>query len=505
MRGGGWLFRFDRHAELPPLAWVATIAGGTVAVNCGLSVRCADDGFFEGTWVGEARLGAVVESTSVFGSGIVNAAGGLFVVPPSHTLEGLYVWRGEGEVVISNSLVGLLEASGHALDPDVAYPPLFVASVDGPARPLLKMPLLAGELTIAHYENLRVHGDDLEVERRPRERPFSSFDDYVVRINAALASAIANAPGYTPVVAASSGFDSIAVAAIARGHGARRMVTIASGKEVGRTEIADDSGESAGRALGLEVELFPRLGYMASEHVPEAEFLATGMSGEEVVMAEMERALRRSLLLTGHYGGLMWRKGKPASRDLWRGDMSGTSLTEFRLRVDCIHVPLPVFGRTEQPSLMPIARAAEMRPFSIGGGYDKPVARRLSEEAGVPRDAFGIRKRSASGTLHSDGPSALAPQTRASLERFAASEGRPIAFRRRRRIRRRERFLIKLAEAGRVGRLVEPLKERRYSLTHFEPEFGTLLLRWAVEVIRTRYRAVARRRAASTTSARPPS
>jgi hypothetical protein len=33
-----------------------------------------------------------------------------------------------------------------------------------------------------------------------------------------------------------------------------------------------------------------------------------------------------------------------------------------------------------------------MRPWSIGGTYDRPIARRLGEEAGVPRDAFGQTK-----------------------------------------------------------------------------------------------------------------
>jgi hypothetical protein len=34
-----------------------------------------------------------------------------------------------------------------------------------------------------------------------------------------------------------------------------------------------------------------------------------------------------------------------------------------------------------------------MRPWSSGKDYDKPIARRLAEEAGVPRDAFGQIKR----------------------------------------------------------------------------------------------------------------
>jgi hypothetical protein len=33
-----------------------------------------------------------------------------------------------------------------------------------------------------------------------------------------------------------------------------------------------------------------------------------------------------------------------------------------------------------------------MRPWSIGGNYDRPVPRRIAEEAGVPRQLFGQLK-----------------------------------------------------------------------------------------------------------------
>jgi hypothetical protein len=34
-----------------------------------------------------------------------------------------------------------------------------------------------------------------------------------------------------------------------------------------------------------------------------------------------------------------------------------------------------------------------MRPWSVGGSYDRPIARRIIEQAGVPRKEFGERKR----------------------------------------------------------------------------------------------------------------
>jgi hypothetical protein len=36
---------------------------------------------------------------------------------------------------------------------------------------------------------------------------------------------------------------------------------------------------------------------------------------------------------------------------------------------------------------------AEMAPWSIGGEYDRPIPRRIVEEAGVERDSFGQSKK----------------------------------------------------------------------------------------------------------------
>ncbi|MDE5832358.1 MAG: hypothetical protein K2H64_05150 [Desulfovibrio sp.] len=33
-----------------------------------------------------------------------------------------------------------------------------------------------------------------------------------------------------------------------------------------------------------------------------------------------------------------------------------------------------------------------MLPWTLGNAYDRPVPRRLAEEAGVPRELFGMRK-----------------------------------------------------------------------------------------------------------------
>ena len=223
--------------------------------------------------------------------------------------------------------------------------------------------------------------------------------------------------------------------------------------------------------------------------MPEAEFLATGNSGEDVSMVTMERHLGRTLLINGMVGNAMWRYGRWPRRDLWRTDLSGCSMTEFRLRLDSIYLPLPAFGMTEIPSMQTITQSAQMRPWSVGGYYDEPIARRIAEDAGIPRGSFATFKRAATAVIHLWGKEAMSPASLASAEAFAASEGRDLRLRPRPRLQRRQRLFIKLAHLFRMDRLVVPIQRQRRGLIHFEPRAGSILFRWGVAQVRPRYEA----------------
>jgi hypothetical protein len=62
-----------------------------------------------------------------------------------------------------------------------------------------------------------------------------------------------------------------------------------------------------------------------------------------------------------------------------------------------------------------------MEPWTLHNGYDRPIPRRLVEEADVPRDAFGVIKRGGAGSsLRFGNRSYLARTTPpASFERFS--------------------------------------------------------------------------------------
>jgi hypothetical protein len=160
------------------------------------------------------------------------------------------------------------------------------------------------------------------------------------------------------------------------------------------------------------------------------------------------------------------------------------------LRLDYIFVPVPTFGILQQPSVLALATTEDMRPWRVGGNYDSPVARRIAEEAGLPRGSFADTKRAASAPIHSEGAAALSDATRRALAEFAAAEKRSADFPARPPFSLRNRATLKVARWLRADRFVAGVSARRKRQFHFDPEIGSLLLRWAVSTLRPRYAAL---------------
>jgi hypothetical protein len=141
-----------------------------------------------------------------------------------------------------------------------------------------------------------------------------------------------------------------------------------------------------------------------------------------------------------------------------------------------------------------------MRGFQLGTNYEEPIARRLAEEAGVPRGSFGTQKRAASVRLHRDGLAAMSESGRRSFEAFAGHDALA-RLPRRASFGRRHRAALRLAHDLRLAQLTAGLEQRRRESVHFEPTLGTLLLRWAVEQVRPRYASLDARSARKSSKA----
>jgi len=116
----------------------------------------------------------------------------------------------------------------------------------------------------------------------------------------------------------------------------------------------------------------------------------------------MEDKLTGSLFFSGRHGERYWgptaRCCRRDYRELDDVDLSGRTYTEFRLRVGYVHLPLPYCGALHGPAIHRITHMDEMAPWRLNTGYyDRPIARRMAEEAGVPRECFGHIKFGGSG------------------------------------------------------------------------------------------------------------
>jgi hypothetical protein len=397
-------FELQRIDSLPRLAWCARVTRGAqaVAVRCGPWVETRDDRFFEGAWEGDFGAGAFDRAAAFAGSGGIAGPSDVTFVASMNAFEWLYAVRAGDDLVISNSLVFALVETGDG--PDLSYPyyygdmlAIYGAGVSRPERAWL--PTRRGRRVYLHAGvRLRVT-PDLEIARELRPEPAAPacYADYVRVLEDHVARLIVNAADarraqrYRPLVAVSRGYDSPAVAVVAARGGAREAVTFADIRGTGDT----DNGRIIGERLGYHVTEYPHLGYRDLPGMPEAEASLCDW-GWNVPFAVMEPQLAGSLLFRGSHGGMVWRTHRvlAESKRPW-ATTTGGAMLELRLRVGCLLMAMPCLITRDPRPLRRISVSAEMRPWSVGGDYDRPIPRRIVEEAGIPRDWFAQAKRNA--------------------------------------------------------------------------------------------------------------
>jgi hypothetical protein len=79
-----------------------------------------------------------------------------------------------------------------------------------------------------------------------------------------------------------------------------------------------------------------------------------------------------------------------------RSSQAGLSLTEYRLTAGFLHAPVAYWGARQVGDIVWLSNSRELEPWDIRGGYSRPICRRIVEDSGVPRDAFGTAKRGGS-------------------------------------------------------------------------------------------------------------
>jgi hypothetical protein len=427
-------FSFHPVETLPKLAWCAVLHRGEelVQVFHGPWVETRDRFFVDGIWDGPFEKGGLDTSGLLMGSGAKIIGDKVLFATPCHTLEKLHLYKTEELAYVSSSMVFLLASAHRRLDMNyIRYELDLLDQMQGLKYHVGHIPLDNGdEMLLCRYRNVEI-GPDLEfrIHPKPKSPSFSDFADYKAFLIDGLSRLTENARDparaihYRPLTTVSTGYDSAACSALATEIGCTEAVTVVSARE--QYGFAHDSGRRLGELMGLRVREYAQDAYKSLPGLPEAEFTAVGDAGPDVVFSPMEDVFRQRFVITGIHGDTMWERQNDnvIACDIVRHDLHGSTMSEFRTRVGFVHVPVPFIGCFDYPSIHKISNSEEMAPWCVGGRYDRPIARRLVEEMGAERNAFGMRKLAVTvcaGGLLRTMEKQMSPQSRESFRRFYA-------------------------------------------------------------------------------------
>ena len=344
----------------------------------------------------------------------------LLISSPNHSMERLYVLKKKNTMFVSNSCAFVFAQAND--EPDLNY--LLYSSklssiIYGLEKYARSIPTRHGNrIYMFCHCNLYV-GVDHQLMETPKTpiREFLDFADYKLFLEEKVRAIISNANDvnrrvhYRPIATISSGYDSPASAVFAQKVGCDEAVTFRRSRPKGTSDM-DDSGAKIAEILGMKVKAYDRFDYLNQTGFPEAE----GGISEFLCLGNY---LERRILFTG-FNDVVWDPHcKMVSPFIKRKDISGNNLAELRLRVGFVHLPVPYLGCTSHPSIHRISTSKEMQPWSVGPKYDKPIPRRLVEEAGVEREMFGIEKKAVAIVAHAEGfDKAMTKESFADFSRF---------------------------------------------------------------------------------------
>lgn len=412
-------FEYLTHPTFPKLGYVAKVEPTRVEVKHGLWVETHDNWFSDGAWDGDC-LEPPEEKDFLLGSAVrANYDRCLTVLTSQSPIDRLFVVAMEdGAVRFSNSLPLLLMELDDSLDPQWPYyRSVFMAAELGVNMTQRQIPTKRGfqvqvVLNCSVSLTVATSGQEIVVDIEPRapEPPFRSYEHYRSTLARVVKSVVGNAEDarrqhpFSPIPSISAGYDSSVIAVLAAEAGCKRALTLLRYTDDGE-ELVDYPGEVAS-TVGLELIEVRRGEWKEGDgDVEQAALIAaTSTTFMDVVMLAYEPHLPSKLLIVGYAGDNVWDANNfRCYRDIVQsaGPISGRSLAEHRLAHGYVIFPVPFIGHTAHPSIFNITNSPEMAEWNIGGSYNRPIARRIVEEAGVRRGSFATKKYAGSARVGS--------------------------------------------------------------------------------------------------------
>jgi len=389
------VLRYRLQADWPPLAWFAECRANSdeILVRHGADVETREAWFCEAAWDDDFDHGDFDRTANVYGSGGRLRGGTLTFVSSGSTCDRLQHLRIGDTSYVSNSLACLAGLLDLELDPWYPWYYEDLASIaTGLDRYKTELDSNRGAVTLTYYQNLAWDGRQLAGRDKPADdigfADYAGYREWMATILHRLGVNLGDPRRgfrYTPLSTCSSGYDSLAVTVLARTLGAEEAICVVQD----RIE-RDDSGVKLAEQLGLRAHALERHDWRDSPDA-ELQFIAADACGRDLWLHPARGLLHHRLLLTGHMGGI-WDLHQSSRGDFERLDAGGLSLSEFRLDAGFLHCPLLFIGTLDTSAMQRLSRSDEMRPWVLGNTYDRPVARRIIEEAGIPRGRFATRK-----------------------------------------------------------------------------------------------------------------
>lgn len=428
-----------RDEKLPKLGWYASIDQRTkqVDVEVGRFVEidpaANPQWVMAGMWAGDFAKGDFHESEHVYGSGL-RVNGDEVVVVPAHSTVDRCVYARDGHVWhASNSLVVLLGRLGARLDPERDHRLWGESMCFGVNNYLRQFSVVHPRFSVMSqliWEALHLRADgQASYQFHDRPHTFSSYADYVAKFSGALTALWKNATDarrakpMRAVGSASRGYDSGTVLAITQPIVGKPMISWTAPRsntrvpevvqKLMKSNLSDDDGSEISQKLGAT----PRYLDLDYSKIPaelEAWCWATAQISPELafhaLLAEAEEHDVPTIFFAGHAGDGVWELGlSPIMQtgQVIRGAQSGYALIEARARYGVIECSAPyLFARSVQ-SMHDVSGSDEMKPWQLKNGYDRPIPRRILEERGVPREAFGWGKKAVAQDMESPQGEAL--------------------------------------------------------------------------------------------------
>lgn len=392
----------SRINNWPKLAWVARFCSqdAILQVFHGPMVEVSSNWVVEAVWAGSFKTGDFDKSENVFGSGVRVRDDKAIFVTSSHVFDRLLLYKNEKFIFVSNTLPGLMAVSGvQLLDDYTEYTKDVISFVKGLDARNKLIPVISGNVESLYCHNLVLDGagDVKIVEKDYTNKIFDNYRDYKDFLLSVAGKIGENAQDTARkckvkmLSGISSGYDSTAASVVAREAGCRDTVTIAKASSL---KGHSDSGAHIAQKLGMSCREYPR----TAKKYPNEIALWAGEGRPGVLNWTLFNYPEPvCLFFTGCHGEKVWDRVDHDHPDPFvRRDTSSHGFCEYRLWAGVFQCPVPFIGIRQAGEIRKIAKSDEMAPWSMGLDYDKPTARRLVEESGIPRGDFGMSNKNTS-------------------------------------------------------------------------------------------------------------